>query len=277
AWFMANPLPEAAALFVLRDSMSRTEPWYAVAQYVTAAAVLTALVTTAGVRDTLRRATGWIVILGAAYAVSFVAIERWAAYRTLWPLTGVILVAAWLGGRRWIVWWATGFGRRVFEHPSDRIWAGRLLTAVVLAAAASSASRNVRELIAKPQAQEWARMRDIAADFDPARGGRVFIVLPRPADTTAPVRHLDEFGSLSADCDWAALEMFKLALRTEHAATPNPAARLAWQSGYAIPAGTQVARVIAFRDDRRVSSEVSPPMEAPRRNTSQPGARPVFR
>jgi hypothetical protein len=273
-WFAANPLREALGLYVLRDNVGRTEPWYSIAQLITAAAVASALVSWTAVGATMRRTAGYLAILCVAYAVSFVAVERWASYRTLWPLTGVLLVATCLGAQRCIEWVSIQLDE---SSSSIRVLYVRFVAAAAVAVVAFSAGWNVRQLIAQPQAQEWARMRDIAGDFDPSVGGRVFVVLPRPAETTAPVRHLDEFGSLSADCDWAAREMFKHAVRAEHQDARNPLARLVWQSGYAAPIGAQLARVVDFRYPARVWTELRAPVGPPRRDVPQPPARPVFR
>ena len=110
---------------------------------------------------------------------------------------------------------------------------------------------NVEWLLARPQAAEWARVRQAAADFNPARREGVFLLLPRPNDTTTPIRHLDEFGSLSADGDWVAKEMFKQAVRREHPDVPRNASRFAWQSGYTVPR-VRMARVLDFRGSPRV-------------------------
>ena len=126
-------------------------------------------------------------------------------------------------------------------------WLRRTVPALVVAAVAIGAAWNVDRLIARPQAEEWTRMLDVASGFDPGTGGRVFVVLQRPNTIVTPIRHLDEFGLLSADADWVAKEMFIQALRAAHPHVADPARRLVWQSGYAAPPRGLVARVIDLR------------------------------
>jgi hypothetical protein len=234
AWAAAFPLREGLGMFVVRDALGRTDPWYGLAQAITAGAIFTALATSSTrASESLQRTAGWLATLFAAYAVSFVAIERWASYRTLWPMMGVLLAAAYIGVRRWID--AMG---------EERLPVQRAVATAVIATVTLSAAWNSRQLLAVPQAREWARMREIASRFDPAVGGQVFVVLPRSSFSPSPLRHLDEFGSLSSDADWAAKEMFKQALRAGHPSLSNPAAKLVWQSGYARPSKIQNARVL---------------------------------
>jgi hypothetical protein len=233
-WAVASPLREGLAMFVVRDALGRTDPWYGLAQAIIVGAIVTALVgASTRASESLQRTAGWLATLFAAYAVSFIAIERWASYRTIWPMTGVLLAAAYLGVRRWID--AMGDARLPVQ---------RAVATAVIGTVAVSAAWNARQLLAVPQAREWARMREIAARFDPAVGGQVFVVLPRSSFSPSPLRHLDEFGSLSSDADWAAKEMFKQALRAAHPALVNPASKLVWQSGYARPSKIQNARVL---------------------------------
>ena len=98
----------------------------------------------------------------------------------------------------------------------------------------------------------------IAAAVDPVGRERVFLLLPRPGDATAPIRHLDEFGSLSADGDWVAKEMFKQALRTSHPDVRPATARFTWQSGYARPR-TDIARVFDLREMASGSARITAP------------------
>jgi hypothetical protein len=254
AWAAQHPLREGLGLYAVRDMLGRTEPWYTVAQCVTAAAIVTALATQgrpddatragdrAWLSQTAQRAAGWVLILFAAYAVSFVAIERWAAYRTIWPLTGVLLAAAYVGARRWV--------DAVAEATRRPEFVPRLAAVMTISLVALSAAWNVRALLVVPQAREWRHMREIASHFNPETGGRVFVVLPRPAAwTNAPLRHLDEFGSISGDSDWAAKEMFLQAVQSQHPGESNLAARLTWQSGDKPPAGVQAASIFELRAD----------------------------
>jgi len=233
AWFLQHPFREALSLFVLHDVVERTEPWYSVMEVATGAVVLWTLVHRQGPRQAAARLAGFAVLLATAYAVSFVAVERWPTYRTIWPLTGILLVAVVREVSQW---------RIVVLRPV----VGYAVAVLVVAAVGRSSAWNVEWLLARPQAAEWARVRESAVDFDPARREQVFLLLPHPADATAPIRHLDEFGSLSADGDWVAKEMFKQALHRQHPDVPHTASRFTSQTGYAVPR-TTVARVFDFR------------------------------
>lgn len=235
-WFLQHPFREALSLYVLHDVVARTEPWYSAMQAITGTLVLLAIVRRATPREAAARLGGFAVLLATAYAVSFVAVERWPTYRTLWPLTGVLLVAVVYEVSHWR---AIVLARR----PTLEYALAILLVAVV----GRSTAWNVEWLLARPQAGEWARVRQSAIDFDPARREQVFLLLPYPADATAPIRHLDEFGSLSADGDWVAKEMFKQALHREHPDLPHTASRFTSQTGYALPRSL-TARVFDFRD-----------------------------
>jgi hypothetical protein len=233
-WFLQHPFREALSLFVLHDVVERTEPWYSLMQVATGTVVFWTLVHRGGSRLAAARLAGFAVLLGAAYAVSFVAVERWPTYRTIWPLTGILLVAVVREVSQW---------RIVARQPVVAC----AVAVLVVGAVGRSSAWNVEWLLARPQAAEWARVRESAVDFDPARREQVFLLLPHPADATAPIRHLDEFGSLSADGDWVAKEMFKQALHRDHPDVPHTAARFTSQTGYAVP-HTAVARVFDFRD-----------------------------
>ena len=237
SWFLQVPFREALSLYVLRDAFGRTEPWYTVMQMLTATAAGAALFLRTSPRAAAVRAAGLALLLAAAYAVSFAATERWPTYRTIWPLSGVLLAAA-----------AAGVRGCTFAIGAPR--PSRLLRSVaagvLVAAVAWSSAWNVEWLLARPQAAEWAGVLRIAADVDPRRQERVFLLLPRPGDANTSIRHLDEFGSLSADGDWVAKEMFTQALRVTHPRVPRTASRFIWQSGYTLPR-TAVARVFDLR------------------------------
>jgi hypothetical protein len=252
-WFLRFPLREALGLFVLRDTFSRTEPWYTTIQALTAVLIAGGLVLRTTPAAAARRTAGLILLIMAAYAVSFAATERWPTYRTIWPLAGVLLVAGIAGARRWAtVLPGNGAGPDAAWHP------GQLAAAAAVVVAAWTSAWNVEWLLARPQTAEWTSVLRIAAAVDPARRERVFLLLPRPSDAAAPIRHLDEFGSLSADGDWVAKEMFKQAIRRVHPGVPTAASRFTWQSGYLLPRSL-AARVFDLRPTIRVA--VIPPAD----------------
>ena len=100
AWFLRYPFREALSLYVLHDVLSRTEPWYSVMQLITVALALGALAQDGTPGQAAKRAAGVALLIATAYGVSFVVAERWPTYRTIWPLAGVLLVAAIRGARQ---------------------------------------------------------------------------------------------------------------------------------------------------------------------------------
>lgn len=228
AWFATHPLGQALALFVVHDQGGRNDLWFFLVQAAAFAAIVTAL----------GRATGWepgpfavkvaglAVLCLAAHAVSLVAAERWATYRTTWALSGVVLVAAWLGLR----------SLQPADDPFGDFTRARRIAVLTMVTVLGGVARwNTLTLIAEPQQIEWRRFVSCAASLDPANEPRVFVISPQPSQTRAPIRHLDEFGSYSADADWPAKEMFIQALKATHPRVPEPFTRVAWHSGYVPP------------------------------------------
>ena len=63
-WFAQNALREAFGLYVLRDVLRRTEPWYTAMQAVVAAGVAASLLAGRGAREALKRTAGLGAIPG---------------------------------------------------------------------------------------------------------------------------------------------------------------------------------------------------------------------
>ncbi|MFT3830575.1 MAG: hypothetical protein QM691_12810 [Opitutaceae bacterium] len=201
AWFARQPLRQALALFVLADDEGRTAPWYQVAALATALALAAGFVSEwrrRGAAAAGGRLIGWGALVLLAYAVSFVASERWPTYRTLVALTGVLLVflvAPLLEVRRG--------------------WRGVAASAVLAALVGTggwAARHNSRLYLAEAQVAELRRIEAAADRIGRLPPQRVFLLLPEPWDSTCAVSHLDEFGSLSGDCEWAAKEMLERVL-----------------------------------------------------------------
>lgn len=219
-WFFRHPLPQALALGVLDDVAGRTQPWF------TLAATATVLVLAAGglLAWHRRGATaalfwwgGCAAFVALAYSVSFVAAERWPSYRTIGALGGVLVVFV-----THTLWQFRARGVRALP-------VGVALASAVLAVHTS------RTYLADAQAGELRRLSQAAAAIEPAVHPRVALWLPLPADAPAAVRHLDEFGSLSADAEWCAKEMLQLVLRERFAAQPALAGRVQFSSNYTPP------------------------------------------
>lgn len=200
-WFVRQPLPNALALFELRDRFS-TSPqfWLALAAF----ALVVALGYRVGGAGSAHRRRWWFCLLAlpfVAHSVSIAASSQAIGYRTLLPLSALFLVLTvfTLRGLR-----LAGGGRARFADAS-------LASLVVFAAVL--ANHNAFELIAVPQHREWQLVRSSAYALPVDASTSVYIVRPQIEDRSTERVYADEFGSLSADADWAAKEMFKTAMR----------------------------------------------------------------
>ena len=223
-WFLREPLDNALAFFVVEDAWLRTAPWFNLA----AMAVATVIVL-GGAAEWRRRgpaaALGWwggACGLGLlAYVVSLVAAERWPTYRTLLPLTGVV-----------VVYLVRSIGQLDLLWPR---WGGRLTLTLVgglVAIGAFQAAQTSEGFLAEPQRAELARLEAAAARIDPMRQPRVFVLFPSRHDTQADVRYLDEFGSLSGDSEWCTKEMLLLLLHERYPQQPELVKRLRLAFGH---------------------------------------------
>jgi hypothetical protein len=199
-WFVTEPLRNAFATIVLDDESS---PGGAQRAAVLAAFVVIAGVVrewqTRGWRQGLWWGLALAALLLGSYSVNLLAADRWAAYRTLLPLTGVVLIflalaVLRLGGRK----------------------LARCGLAVLLLAGGLLAHRQAFELIAWPQGVELALLESGAERIAPAMRPRVYVITPTPFDRAGTRGFADEFGSLSTASDWAPKEMLALILRERH-------------------------------------------------------------
>lgn len=205
AWMLREPFANALALLALNDVEGRTAGAYVAAMAITSGLVLFGW-TLAG---TWRRA-GWEILAFAglslvAYCVSLLAAERWSTYRTIYPLTGVVLMFA-----------VTGLQRLLAKRPAAVVTALALL--VLLGAAL--ARKQAFELIARPQMRELELLEVGARSIEPGRNQNVFVITPRPQDAAARLQYADEFGSLSTDSDWTPKEMLILVMRERFPGVP---------------------------------------------------------
>ena len=201
-WFASQPLPNALGLYALRDSFA-TDPFF----WVTGLGVATIIAFgwRLDVRSDPARRGRWAFALLAlpfiAHGVSLAAAERAIGYRTLIALSGLVLVLSIFSLRRIAETWRLKSSMR---HAT--------LTALLFIAAVL-ADHNAFSLIAVPQGNEWTIVRDASRKIVPSKDTRVYIVTPTLADRSTRRVFADEFGSLSADSDWAPREMLKAALR----------------------------------------------------------------
>jgi hypothetical protein len=200
-WFVRNPLPNALALFELRDRFA-TQPWFWIVTAVFGAVIALGFRYGGGSRSHRLR---WLFCLLAlpfvAHSVSLAASSQAIGYRTLLPLSGLFLVLLVFAMRAVV---NAGAVRQATQAAA--------LGALVFFAAVL-AHHNSYALIAEPQSREWQLFHSAAAQLRLAPDTDVYIIRPTIDDRSTERVYDDEFGSLSSDADWAAKEMFKAALR----------------------------------------------------------------
>jgi hypothetical protein len=200
-WFVRNPLPNSIALFALRDSFA-TPPWFWLV--VAAVVVVVVLGFVYGTHNARQRRRWLFVALlmpFVAHSVSLAASSQAIGYRTLLPLSGLFLVLFVFGLRSVL---ARLKWRRAVETTA--------LGALVLAGAVL-ASHNSLTLIAEPQGNEWRLFQAAVSRLPLGKETSVYIVRPTTSYRSTERIYADEYGSLSSDSQWAALEMFRAAIR----------------------------------------------------------------
>ena len=157
-----------------------------------------------------------------ACAVSLIASERYATYRTIFAMTAVLLCFLVASIRALTRAW----------RPGTR----RVLAGVVLTAAFFSAQRHVYALIAVPQGHEWHLIMSGAKQVHlDGSHPRVFAIASTPADISTATIYHDEFGSLSSNSEWVPREMFKRAMHDLHPQIADLASRYDFSSGPKLP------------------------------------------
>jgi hypothetical protein len=226
SWFLQEPLPNALSLFVLNDNNHRDH-----ALYMGGAALVGALLLAGAYLEWRRygatRGLVWLTgLLGLpmfACAVSLVASERYATYRTILAMTAVLLCFLVASMRALTESWG----------PRGR----RMLAMVIVSIAFFTAQHHVYALIAVPQGNEWQLIM-AGAKHVRLEGPRprIFAVASAPADISTATIYHDEFGSLSSNSEWVPKEMFKRAMHDLHPDIPNLDARYDFSSGPKVPA-----------------------------------------
>ena len=202
-WFFSNPLPNALALFALRDDFDTGAVIYCTALALVAGIIIwgcrSAIVQVG--RSAKRRIIVCAVALPfVAHAVSLAAAERSLGYRTLFALSGLVLVLLVYALR----------SLHAAEKITLRYYQGGLVAIALIAI--TTAHFNTVNLFALPQSYEWETIRVAVMRADFPKTAKVFIVTPTIADRATTRVFADEFGSLSSDSDWTPREMFKAAL-----------------------------------------------------------------
>lgn len=212
-WFFTNPLPNALALFALRDDFN-----VGAAVFWGAAAVLMIVIgmgfrlapPVSGSASPRRWLWCLVAIPLIAHSVSLAAAERSTAYRVLFPLSGLVLVY-------------TIYSLRVLANARGVKPLAHYLTLGLLAAgAAVVAHRQAFMLLAEPQGHEWDLVRTAVLRANFSKAVKVYMITPTPDDRTTERVFQDEFGSLSSDSDWAPKEMFKAAINDRFPASKLP-------------------------------------------------------
>jgi hypothetical protein len=253
-WFARNPLPNSLALFALRDSIATPPAFWGVVAGVAGLILLGLLLGTRGRTERIRWLFVALLLPFIAHSVSLAASSQAIGYRTLLPLSGVFLVLA-----------AFGFRAVAARCRLPRIAEGGLLVAFV-AICAVAAHRNTFTLIAEPQGREWQLVREAASRFEPSADTRVYLIRPTsPEHRSTELLYADEFGSLSADADWAAKEMFKAALRERYPqGLPNGAEYLL-TTGFAPPPAAGYDLVADLRELKNMGERAATRASASRR------------
>jgi hypothetical protein len=225
AWFLQETLPNALSVFVLNDDYHR-DHWL----YFGAAALVGALLLAGAWVEWRRygRSRGiiWLTaLLGLpvfACAVSLIASERYATYRTIFAMTAVLLLFL-VASMRALTERLTPGGRRI-------------LASVAVSIAFLTAQHHTYALIAVPQGNEWGLIMSGARHVHlGATRPRIFALTMTPADrSTASIYH-DEFGSLSSNSEWVPREMFKRAMHDLHPGMANLDARYDFALGPKLP------------------------------------------
>lgn len=237
-WFFEYPVANALALYALRDDFG-TGAWI----FWASAVMITALIA-AGVRLSLRGATAqikrkwlWCLVLLPllAHGASLAAAERSIAYRTLFALSGLVVVLM-VHSLRALANAATG-------KPLLR-YVG---LAFIAAAVAFMANRNAYQLLAEPQNNEWELVRNalLRANFN--QPTKIYAITPALGDRSTNRIYFDEFGSLSSNSDWVPKEMVGAALHERFPGKLPKGGSYTFASGREVPTGKNYDLVIDLR------------------------------
>jgi hypothetical protein len=234
AWFLQEPLPNALSLFVLNDNNQRDQLLFLGCASL-AGGILIAGAYLEWRRHGMARGLTWLagllILPPFAFAVSMIASERYATYRTIFAMTAVLLcfLVASLGALT--ARWSTN--------------ARRMMVAFSVSIAFFIAQHHSYALIAVPQGNEWQLIMAGAKHvrFEGTRP-RIFAIASTPADISTATIYHDEFGSISSNSEWVPREMFKRAMHDLHPEIANLDSRYDFATGPTLPAGQRYDVVI---------------------------------
>ncbi len=208
-WFLHEPLGNALSFLVINDDEGRTAGWH-LAMLTVVALVIGIGSILEGRRHGRSAALFWSVALAGlsvlAYAVSLIAAEQWSTYRTIFALTGVVLVFFTLG--------LDQIGEQI--GGAWERWLTPITLGLLVAAGFGLARNQAYTLMAVPQIKELNLIKDGARQITPGWKARVFLVTPDADDSFAELTYADEFGSLSTASDWTPKEMLMDVLRERY-------------------------------------------------------------
>jgi hypothetical protein len=244
-WFIEGPLRNAIALIVLNDA----EKGMAVAYIMTAAITGAILLVggwgrwkSGGWREGLFWAVTFSALLVSAFTANLISMQRWSTYRTIYALTGVLLV-----------FFVLGLQTIASYFPKGRRWVAPAVLALLLLVGLPLARVQAYTLFALPQQEELALVEEGAKKLALLDKATVFIIRPTIDDTCAPHRYSDEFGTLSTDSDWVPKEMLKLLLNGR---VPDPSKRYTFICGRSLPTGRTFPVVIDMRRLKQFRSKL---------------------
>jgi hypothetical protein len=200
-WFLRNPLPNSIALFALRDSYATPVWFWLVVATVVAVALLGFAYGARDGRERRRWLFAALLLPFAAHSVSLAASSQAIGYRTLLPLSGLFCVLF-------------VFGLRAVAARLRLPRAAEVAVLIVLIAGGAVLARyNSLTLLAEPQGNEWRLFQAAVSRLPLGRETSVYITRPSIEYRSTERVYADEYGSLSADARWAAVEMFRAAVR----------------------------------------------------------------
>jgi hypothetical protein len=227
AWFLQEPLPNALSLFVLNDNNHRDQ-----ALYLGCAAVAGAILIAGAYLEWRRHGAtrgvtwlaGMLILPPFAFAVSMIASERYATYRTILAMTAVLLCFL-----------VASFSALTARWSSN---ARRMVVVSVVSLAFFIAQHHSYALIAVPQGNEWQLIMAGAKHVRLESGRpRIFAIASTPDDISTATIYHDEFGSISSNSEWVPREMFKRAMHDLHPEIANLDSRYVFATGPTLPVG----------------------------------------
>jgi hypothetical protein len=241
AWFLQEPLPNALSLFVLNDNHHRDHTLYF------GGAALVGVILLGGAylewrRHGLQRGAVWLGgLLGLpvfAFAVSMIASERYATYRTIFAMTGVLLCYLIASISALSANWSAN--------------ARRLTAMLAISTAFFTAQHHTYALIAVPQGNEWQLVMAGAKQVHLNAGRpRIFAIASTPSDLSTATIYHDEFGSLSSNSEWVPREMFKQAMHDLHPNVPDLDSRYDFATGPVLSADEHYDVIVNLHRLRR--------------------------